>query len=99
MTEILIPLPPDLSHAQIEYVIEQACAAAGLRLTLKGMLKQYPGCIHWHFKLGEEPGTLEITYWPREQRAWFKVARGRSGDWIAPLLPRLKRAIRRAAGR
>lgn len=93
MTELGIALPSHRSPVQIEHSIERACVAAGLRLTLKATLKQYPGCRHWHYKRAAERGTLEITYWPRERRAWFKVARGREGEWMASLVPRLKRAI------
>ena len=73
--------------------IERACAAAGLRLTMKGTLRAYRGCVHWHFKRGRERGTLEATSWPRERRAWFSVHAGRSAAWIANVLPRIKESL------
>src|SRR5687768_17700711 len=56
--------------------IDAALAAHGLLVTMKGTLKSYPGCTHWHCKSGNEKGTLEITLWPAQKRAWFKVQSG-----------------------
>jgi hypothetical protein len=80
-----------LNHA--ESIIESACAAEGLRLTLKGTLKANPGCIHWHYKRGHESGTLEITLWPSTPRLWFKVGDSRQGTWIDGVIERLKGKI------
>jgi len=53
----------------------------------------YPGCVHWHFKPDKQKGMLEITWWESENRLWFKVAKGRMGEWIDKVLPRLKEQI------
>jgi hypothetical protein len=62
---------------------------------MKGTLANYPGCVHWHYKKGKARGTLEITWWERENRLWFKVAKGRTGDWIEGSITRLKGKIER----
>ena len=59
MREVEVTIAPDARLDNGEAVIEAACAAEGLRLTLKGTLKQYPGRVHWHYKRGKEAGTLE----------------------------------------
>lgn len=96
MLEIEAHVAPDADLTRAEASIEAACAAEGLRLTLKGTLKKYPGCIHWHYKKDLQPGTLEITLWPQARRLWFKVAAGRTGAWIDEILARLKIGIERA---
>jgi hypothetical protein len=65
------------------HAVESACAAEGLRLTLKGTLKQYPGCTHWHYQRGKDRGTLEITFWPAQNRALRKRFSPRS-PWLMP---------------
>jgi len=77
-------------------VIERCCAGAGLRVTLTDTLAAYPGCVHWHLKYGKEKGTLEVTLWPAQRRAWFKVATNRDGPWIAAAIERLKPCIESA---
>lgn len=90
MVEIEIHIPAQASSASIPRRIEQACAAEGLRLTLKDTLAGYPGCVHWHYKKGKERGTLEITWWEAKRRLWFKVAAGRTGEWMEAALEKLK---------
>jgi len=89
--EVFVPLAADLST--MGSVVEATCAAEDLRLALKDTLAKYPGSVHWHFKRGAERGTLEITWWEKERRLWFKVAAGRTGDWIEDVMPRLKRRL------
>jgi hypothetical protein len=52
-----VAIPPGSSLTYIDIDLEDWCVSAGLRLTLKGTLAKYPGCIHWHFKRGRERGT------------------------------------------
>ena len=73
--------------------IDDAIAACGLLTTMKGTLKSYPGCTHWHCKRGRETGTLEITLDPARARAWFKVQTGRRATWIDDVIPKLKLAL------
>lgn len=94
MRQIEIPLTSS-ADGDIERAIDESIADAGLRVTLRGSLRQYAGCIHWHVKRGDEPGTLEITFWPREHRAWFSIQDGRTADWIDDALMNLASALQR----
>jgi hypothetical protein len=40
------------------------------------------------------PGTLEITVWPAQHRAWFSVQRGRRAAWIDGEIARLQSSIK-----
>ena len=95
MIEIELSPPHHTKTANVEGVVERACAAEGLILTLKGTLASYPGCVHWHYKRGKERGTLEITWWESKRRLWFKVAAGRRGEWIEPTMEKLKKQLRK----
>ena len=90
MTEIDIDMPdrddPPRAIARVERVMRDA----GLRQVSRGTLKSYAGSTHWHYKRGDEPGTLEITLHPSKQRVWFKVQVGRRAPWIDELIPQLK---------
>jgi hypothetical protein len=93
MIETDLSLNATKRDSQIIRAVERAAAAEGLIQTLKGTLVKYPGCIHWHYKKGKQPGTLEITWFPRERRLWFKIAHNRNNAWIDEAVPRLRRAI------
>jgi len=93
MIDIEIKTSADPARASVPQVVEQAFAGEALIVTMRGTLAQYPGCIHWHVKRGKEPGTLEATWWPEQNRLWFKVATGRSADWIDKTAARLKTQI------
>lgn len=82
MTEIEIPLPGDVDCELLSETIEEICIASNLRVTLKASLSKCPGSTHWHFKRGNENGTLEITLWPSQHRAWFSIHDGRARAWI-----------------
>ena len=93
MIEVELQIPADAKSDSVVKVIEQVCNANGLTHMLKGTLASYPGCIHWHFKMGKQKGTLEITWWESENRLWFKVTKGRKANWIDEALPKLKKEI------
>jgi hypothetical protein len=80
--EFKIPLPPNADCVAVATIIEESIADVGLTVTMLGSLKKFPGCVHWHVKQGREAGTLEITLWPREQKAWFSIQAGRAAAWI-----------------
>jgi hypothetical protein len=90
--EIYVPENP----AAVHQTVERVCALEGLTLTRKGTLSSYPGCVHWHFKKDRQPGTLELTWWERENRLWFKVAEGRRANWINETVEKLRAQIERA---
>ena len=85
--EVSLPSP---APADAESLIETCCRDAGLIRSLKGTLAQYPGCIHWHWKRRREPGTLEVTLWPRENRLWLSIHTNRSGGWTEAAAPALR---------
>lgn len=95
MREIDIALRNDATQQEIVSAIDVACREAGLTQVSKGSLGKYPGCVHWHYKLAEQPGTLEITYWPRAKRAWFALRANRYAPWMDTLVPQLKLDIER----
>src|SRR5688572_17774749 len=86
----------NFTDASIVQAIETCCSVQGLQITLKGTLKQYPDCIHWHLKNATQRGTLEITFWPAEHHVWFKVNASRSAEWIADAAARLCESIETA---
>ena len=93
MIEVELQITVDATRDEVVRVVEQTCIANDLTCARKGTLAGYPGCIHWHFRNDKQKGTLEITWWENENRLWFKVAGGRTGDWINEALPRLKEKI------
>jgi hypothetical protein len=95
LREITIPLTTRADGAQIERAIDDAIADSGLKTVLRGSLAKFPKCTHWHVKRGRDSGTLEITFWPLEHRAWFSVQDGRRADWIEAAIPRVMEAIQR----
>ncbi len=99
MIEIEVEVPKQSELRSIAEIVERACLAEGLTLTLKGTLKKYPHSLHWHFKQGKSRGTLEVTWWEEQQRLWFKLAAGRMGQWTVPAADRLKARIQQTLGR
>jgi hypothetical protein len=89
MRNIEICLPPEVDCGALERIIDEAIAQSGLRTVLRGSLKKFPGCIHWHVKQGGQSGTLEITLWPQQHRAWFTIQSGRAAPWIEAEIDRL----------
>ena len=93
MIEVQLQIPDSVNSDVLVRMIEHICIAHGLTCILKGTLAGYPGCAHWHFRMGRQKGILEITWWEMEGRLWFKVAQNRRGDWIEAGIPLLKEQI------
>jgi hypothetical protein len=93
MIEVELQIPANVSSEIVIEVVEETCISNHLTCALKGTLVNYPGCVHWHYRKDKQKGTLEITWWEVENRLWFKVAKGRTGDWIDEALPNLKKEI------
>lgn len=95
MIEVELLIPSDAQGEVVIKVVEQVCTANGLTCALKGTLARYPSCVHWHYRKdsSRQKGTLEITWWEVENRLWFKVAKGRTGEWIDEALEKLKKEI------
>lgn len=96
MAEVEVRLPPRVNPASVPRSVERLCRREGLTLTAKSTLAKYPGSVHWHLKMGRKPGTLEVTWWRREGRLWFKVAANRTGPWIEDTVARLKGQLERS---
>jgi len=50
--EIEIPLAANADCRGVEQAIERAVRGCGLRVSMRGSLAKFPGCIHWHLKNG-----------------------------------------------
>lgn len=93
MIEIELHIPTDANSDSVVEVVEQVCITNGLTCVLKETLASYSGSIHWHFKQDKQKGILEITWWEDKNRLWFKVAKGRTGDWMDEAMNKLKEQI------
>jgi len=98
MREIQISLSSEVNFREIERSIDQAISDSGLTITMRGSLRKFPGSIHWHLKHGRETGTLEVTFWPQQRRAWFTIQSRRQGAWIEQQIKLLDNTIRQYAG-
>ena len=88
-----IAIAPGVPLAQVAQNIENFVEAAGLRVTTRTTLAEFPGSIHWHIKRGKEAGTLEATLFNRERRIGLNVRKGREGVWTAAALEALGAAL------
>ncbi|HEX4056497.1 MAG TPA: hypothetical protein VHX86_19725 [Tepidisphaeraceae bacterium] len=96
--EIVIRLPEKISPGKIAVVIDRTTIDLGLTMTMRGTLKSFPGCTHWHLKRDRGRGTLEITWWPHRRKLWIKIQSGRTAAWIDEIAPRFKREIETRLG-
>jgi hypothetical protein len=95
MQVIEIKLPRKANLSQAKKSIDATLAAVGLQISLRGTLKKFPGCTHWHAKIPGRPGTLELTLWPQQHRAWISIQSGRAAGWITKKLPEVQKALHR----
>jgi hypothetical protein len=73
-----------------EAAVIEASRELGLTISTDGSLSKYPGSRHWHLKNAKRPGTLEVTYWRREQRLWLAYHSNRRGDgWVTEFAERM----------
>jgi|SRR5215207_5388237 len=93
MIEVELPVHPSVRSEHIIEVVENVCISHDLICARKGTLASYPGSIHWHFKMGTQKGTLEITWWEAKNRLWLKVAKGRMGNWMTENITMFKKKI------
>ena len=93
MQVVEIELPPRVNLSKVEKSIDETLAAVGLQVSLRGTLKKFPGCIHWHLKSPGMLGTLELTLWPQQHRAWISIQSGRAADWITETLPEIQKLL------
>lgn len=95
MLEIEIKLSGNKKQKEVEGIIESTCKAQDLNLVSKNTLQKYPGCIHWHYQKLKTTGTLEITYWPAQNRCWIPLRSGRAKEWVVEIAKQLKSEIER----
>ena len=95
MQVIEIELPPGANLSQVKKTIDATFGALGLQVSLRGTLKKFPGCTHWHAKIPGQSGTLELTLWPQQRRAWISIQSGRTAKWITEKLPEIQKALNR----
>ena len=95
MQNIAIELPRGAILSEVEKTIEATLAAIGLQVSLRGTLKKFPGCTHWHARNPGRSGTLELTLWPQQHRAWISIQSGRTSEWITAKLPEVQQALDR----
>jgi hypothetical protein len=95
MRELDIKLPRNAADKDIVSAVDAAARELGLTQVSKGSLGLYPGSTHWHYKLGSQTGTLEITFWPKEQSAWFALRANRYARWMDAIVPQLKSDVER----
>jgi hypothetical protein len=93
VTEVDFRVPKQYDLAGAEKLIERVCSKRGLSVAMKGDLKAFPGCVHWHYKKQRQKGTLEITLYPKSRRIWAQVQDGRKAPWIDEELPGLQREV------
>jgi hypothetical protein len=93
-----VNLPAGMAAADAARLVESAAEAEGLRVTLRGTLAQHPGSVHWHYKRGREPGTLEMTLLQQEHCIRLAVQAGRVGPWTALAMERLVTLLEDAVG-
>ena len=98
MREIEIALPRTVAPAKVVRAIDAAIQEHALTVTLRATLRSFAGCTHWHVKEGRAAGTLEITLWPAEHRAWFSIQKGRKAPWIAKRVTQLRESIHKRLG-
>jgi hypothetical protein len=63
------------------------CRRRGLVLQSERTLAGRPGSHHWHLRIPERAGTLELNAW--QDRVWVKVHPMREGDWASALAQEL----------
>jgi hypothetical protein len=71
--------------------IEPLAATLGLTCTHRTTLATLPGSQHWHFKLGQQKGVVEITVW--KSQAWLSIQSGRTTPDTERLAEQLARLL------
>lgn len=93
MTHVHVRIGATWHEDFVTSTIEGVMADLGFRQSMKGGLRTYPGCVHWHYKKGAATGTIEVTAWSVERRVWLSVQSGRTAPWIAGALPRIRAVL------
>ena len=97
MREIEVPLKSSRQLVRVARRVEDTAQSEGLTLTLKGGLAKYPRSMHWHFRRGDDSGTLELTYAPTEGRLWFTIRDDRAAPWMDDVIVRMTIKLQQGA--
>ena len=81
MREKEIELSATIAAEAVVAAVNQAVATLGARITLDGTLRSHPGSRHWHVQAKGQTGTLEVTFWPSQNRLWVSLHAKREGSW------------------
>ena len=95
MQNIEIHVPSGSKGLDVVRAIDCSLAELDLHISLRGTLKKFPGCEHWHLRNTSQSGTLELTFWPAQHRAWLTVQSGRAAAWITDRLPEVRQTLDR----
>jgi len=99
MKNVPFELPHGIEPTTLVQTIDDAIRSVGLMTTMRNTLRKYPGCVHWNLANGSQPGAIELTYWPKEDRAWFTFADGPRPGWTGAKIEELGDVIRERIGR
>jgi hypothetical protein len=75
VVELDLPLTADEALAE--------CLRRGLVVASERPLAGRPGSRHWHLRMADRPGTLELS--KDGDRVWVKVHPRRAGEWAPDL--------------
>lgn len=92
-------LPDDPDWERVSAAVDAAAEQLSLICSMRGTLRSCPGCTHWHFKLPNTPGTIEVTAWPKGFRLWIKLQDRRATSSIASLATALAAQITQSLNR
>ncbi len=96
MESVEVRLVDPVAPSAVQDAVRAASRELGLVASLLGGLRTFPGSAHWHLKRGAEAGTIEVTFWPKENRLWLSVQARRTSPWVRQVLPKLRAALARS---
>jgi hypothetical protein len=91
-----VAIPESINTSRVTDAVERICTSFELEISLCDTLATYPGCTHWHLRKPKHSGTLEVTWWPSENRLWLSVQSGRRAEWIEDVVPSLRTSLQHA---
>ncbi len=83
-------LKPGVSETDIELAADQL----GMIQASKGTLRKYAGCVHWHYRVPDSAGTIEVTLMEDSLDGWVEVRSNRSSPDALRLAEQLAKVLR-----
>jgi hypothetical protein len=99
MKNVPFELPQGIEATTMVKTIDEAIRSAGLITTMRNTLRKHPGCVHWNIANSGQPGAIELTYWPKEDRAWITLPDGPRPGWSGEKMSELGDIVRERIGR